>query len=107
MNFLPARFRGSVELAIAIISALVTIAGLVFKMWKQKKDVAVLEVDNEQLQLKVEGLGKLLGKTATQLVTKERELRVIEQKFAEKLSAAELAAELNKLRKPPTGSGDA
>lgn len=88
------------ELAIAIISALVTIAGLVFKMWKQKQDVAILSVERDELAKKLEGTGKLLGKTATLLVEKENKLRHAEELLVERLSVDELAAELNKLRKP-------
>lgn len=95
------------QLAIAIIAAVSSLAGLVYKAWRHKKDVARLEVEVAQLKDQTKKLATLLGDTTGKLISKERTLRNVEAKLAAKLSVPELVDELNELRlrrKPAGGS---
>ena len=85
------------QLAVTIISALVSLAGLAFKWWKAKKDAAVFEKERDQwkrlaTQVTAENvtLRSLVAKKEVQLASAQAAL-------AAKLSASELAAELNRL----------
>lgn len=89
------------ELAITIVTALVTVAGLAFKMWKQKRDVATLEVDLVQKVEHIDKLEKTLVKVTTTLLKKEKNLYEVEKQLAKSKSVGELVDELNGLRGAP------
>ncbi len=97
------------DLAVAIVSALATIAGLAYKIWKQRQDNRRLETDIERW--------KALAATATKenlklrriVADKEVQLAAAQAALASKMSASELATALTELfggKQAPTGLTD-
>lgn len=94
------------ELTIAIVSAVVSLAGMGLKLWLQNKDVKAAQAETDKWKGLCAAATKENILLREMVRNKEVQLASAKAALASKMSAAELAAALNELfgGKPGAGS---
>lgn len=94
------------QLAITIVSALVSLAGLAFKWWKAKKDASEFEKERDRWKALASHMTSENVTLRTLVAKKETQLATAQAALAAKLTASELASALNELfRGEPAAAG--